>query len=496
MTSRPGTNAAVADARPDYEDSFELAAIGIAFCSLDGRFLRVNRALCELTGYTSEELRARDFQSITHPDDLVYDLPLVQEIATGRRQRFHREKRYLAKDGRVIWALLSVAHVPGPGSAAGCNIVTIEDITARKDAELQLANSKREYQHLADRHHAVILGMAEGVVFQAEDGTLVSVNPAAQRILGLSEEQLLGRTSETPGWEAIHEDGTPFPGQLHPAMVTLRTGEPMSDVVMGVRRPDASVVWISINSRRVSSGDGRTPAGVVTTFRDITSQKRLELALLEAADREQRRLGMELHDGLGQELTGLALMARALARAPTAGGEADVMTCERIAALANQALRTCRSIARGLSPLLDAGGDLGEALKSLADRVNGPPGPAVRYAATGSAEISLPTATLEHLYRICQEALANALRHDSTTEVRIALTVEPSRVRVEVWNDGQVPVGGPPATYGSGLRTMRLRAERIGAQLTAAAATPSGWSVVCEVEAGATRPPARGPAGP
>jgi PAS domain S-box-containing protein len=128
------------------------------------------------------------------------------------------------------------------------------------------------------RYSAVVAAMEEGVVFQDSAGAIVLCNRRAEEILGLSREQMSGRTSLDPRWSSIHEDFSPFPGETHPSMVTLATGENQSNVVMGVHKPDGELTWISINSRAVA-GSGVVPPGVVTTFHDITERKVLEDAL-------------------------------------------------------------------------------------------------------------------------------------------------------------------------------------------------------------------------
>ncbi|MDD5177067.1 MAG: ATP-binding protein [Sterolibacterium sp.] len=137
------------------------------------------------------------------------------------------------------------------------------------DEQLRLRESEVMYRSL-------VTSMAEGVVFQAANGEITAVNPAAEKIAGRSFEQLLGRFSDDSQWRALHEDGKSFPGDLHPAMVTLRTGEPQTDVVMGIHRPDDKMVWISVNSQPLTAVGEPRPYAVVTTFHDITGRKRAE----------------------------------------------------------------------------------------------------------------------------------------------------------------------------------------------------------------------------
>jgi PAS domain S-box-containing protein len=137
---------------------------------------------------------------------------------------------------------------------------------------------------------AVFTAMAEGVVVQDPDGTIRACNPSAERILGLTADQMMGRTSMDPRWRAVHEDGSDFPGDTHPAMVTLRTGEACSEVVMGVHRPDDSLVWILINSRLLDPDAEEGARSVVATFIDITQLRQLQ--------EERERLSRELEQAL------------------------------------------------------------------------------------------------------------------------------------------------------------------------------------------------------
>lgn len=126
---------------------------------------------------------------------------------------------------------------------------------------------------------AAFAAMSEGVVVQLADGTIRSSNAAAQRILGLSADQLAGRTSLDPRWRAIREDGSAFEGSDHPAMVTLRTGEPQHGVLMGLHKADGSESWISISTAPLVRRGEHTPYAVVATFADVTEQRAMVAAL-------------------------------------------------------------------------------------------------------------------------------------------------------------------------------------------------------------------------
>ncbi len=145
-----------------------------------------------------------------------------------------------------------------------------QDITDRKQAEAALQESEEKHRRLFET-------MAHGVVYHAADGSIISANPAAERILGLSLEQMQGKTCMDPRWKMIMEDGTAVPGEDHPAMITLRTGETVGPVVRGVFHPDKnSHIWLSITAIPLFQPGDSKPFQVYATFEDITDRKQAE----------------------------------------------------------------------------------------------------------------------------------------------------------------------------------------------------------------------------
>ncbi len=142
----------------------------------------------------------------------------------------------------------------------------------RKHAEEALWASEETYG-------SVVAALAEGIVFMDADGGLRASNASAERILGLTAEQIGGRTTFDPRWRAMHEDGSPFPGDTHPITVSLRTGQPCSNVIMGVHKPSGELTWISINSQPLFRRGERTPYAAVASFFDVTERKLAEDAL-------------------------------------------------------------------------------------------------------------------------------------------------------------------------------------------------------------------------
>lgn len=148
-----------------------------------------------------------------------------------------------------------------------------------------------------ERHHfpdsgALFQLLPFGIVFQNVQGAITAANPAAQRILGLSLDQMRGVTSVDPQWRAVQADGSPYPGEQHPAMIALRTGQTVCDVIMGVFNPNATgLTWIKINAIPIMVGELNDVGGVYTVFEDITKHRLIEKSLKDSE--EQLRFVLE-----------------------------------------------------------------------------------------------------------------------------------------------------------------------------------------------------------
>ncbi len=156
----------------------------------------------------------------------------------------------------------------------------LADLAALVEQEFTRERSEALLERL---HHSeqlktsILDALTEGLVLHDVDGAIIEWNPAAERLLGLSADELAGRTSADPRWRAVYADGSPWPGEHHPAMVCLATGERIRNEVMGVHRPDGSLVWLEVSAEPTLAPTGERR--VVATFVDITQRRRLEAAL-------------------------------------------------------------------------------------------------------------------------------------------------------------------------------------------------------------------------
>jgi len=216
-----------------------------------------------------ELLIGKNLKDLDMPDRIKNGLLEHFQIAvnTGNLQTFEHDLE--KPDGAYTYEARIIK------SGADEVVCIVRDITERKLVQKALQESEERYRSL-------VTAMAEGIVLQDANGVIHTCNKSAERILGLTQEQMMGKTSTDYHWQTIKEDGSPFLGEEHPAMVTLRTGEPCVDVVMGVHKPDGSLTWISINSQPLYKSGDSLPYAVVSSFFDITERKQAEEALQKA----------------------------------------------------------------------------------------------------------------------------------------------------------------------------------------------------------------------
>ena len=253
---------------------------------VDGDILHLsdNRRVASFFGTTPELMQGRRASEMGVPAEVIqlWIRHYEESTSTGQPVRF----TYVHRDpcsGSELHLSATVCWI-GTGSVGRFRYsYLVEDVTESRRLEVTLRDT-------AERYRGVVAALAEGVLVHDAQGRIIACNPSAERILGLTADQLMGRTPVDPGWQAIHPDGRPFEDDLRPPSVTLRTGRPCTEVVMGVRRPSGELRWVSINTQPLTEAGREQPYGVVGSFHDITARRRAEQALLEVQSELERRV--------------------------------------------------------------------------------------------------------------------------------------------------------------------------------------------------------------
>lgn len=357
------------------------------------------------------------------------------------------------------------------------------EATQRQQAEAELTRGNEELERrVAERTaalaesealiRAILDTAAEGIVTIDERGIVLSINKAAEAMFAYPAAELVGQSLRMLMPSPFREEHDSYLDRYRATGLRRVIGTRRE--VVG-RRRDGSTFPLDLAVSELRVGERRLFTGII---RDIRQRRALEQQVLEIAGREQRRIGQDLHDGMGQELTGVAYLVDALREALAARTAPETELAERIAARLQRMHQQLRRLTKEIVPFeLDAGG-LAMALEelcreaSLASRVD------CRFESAATVHVA-DNETATQLYRIAQESLANALKHGHARQVRLKLG-EPRRgwIALSVADDG---VGFDPdaGSGGLGLGIMRYRAGLIGADLTIARGADGGTLVQC-----------------
>lgn len=260
--------AALRESEQRFRATFEQAAVGLCHVSPYGRFLRVNQKLCDILGYTADHLLSLTFQEITHPDDLDTDLDFVARVLADEIKTYSMEKRYVRRDGSLLWANLTVSLTREPSGAPKYFISVVEDISYRKSAEQALRDSEERYRSLVEESF-------DGIFVQ-RGPTIVFANSRLCEMLGYSETELVAQDH----WKIYHTDYQELTRSR--AQARMRGESVPSKYEVRLQRKDGSPFDGEINARVVTV-EGQP--GVQVWIKDVTERKQAELSLKESEER-------------------------------------------------------------------------------------------------------------------------------------------------------------------------------------------------------------------
>ncbi len=246
---------------------------GVGVTNLELGYEYVNAAYAGMLGVSPQALLGRSHRNFTFPEDASILARFEEQWKNG--DIAHLETRLRHTDGSVVYVLVTASPRWEDGKLVG-GIFAVTDLTHRRRAEQQLQESE-------ERYRVVVAALEEGIVLQDSKGHILTANKSAERILGLTEDQLRGLTSLDPQWSAIHEDGSPFPGETHPVFLSLQTGQPQSGVIMGIQKVGGELGWLSVNSQALFRPDQTEPYAAVASFTDITDRRQAEHKLSRQA---------------------------------------------------------------------------------------------------------------------------------------------------------------------------------------------------------------------
>lgn len=265
---RRRAEATVRESEEQFRSFFESAASGMAIISPDGRPLRINPAFCRLSGYTEAEAMQMNVLEVTHPDDRENTRRLYGEIATGRRRVIDQEKRYLSKDGRVIWGHATVAGVFGPDGTLKCFSANVQDITESKAAEAALRLSE-------ERFRTVFNNAAAGMVTLSQEGRFLDVNQAFCNFTGYSREELLQLRVR----EITHHDDLEATVRNYRRLVDGKSR--VIDYQKRYLRKDGTIVWGHVSVALVQDTEEQ-PLYYIGLVQDVTEARRVQDQIRES----------------------------------------------------------------------------------------------------------------------------------------------------------------------------------------------------------------------
>lgn len=378
--------------------------------------------------------------------------------------------RILSTSGDWRWVNVRTRVIERNAAGKALRIVgACIDVDSRRRAEQTL------------RTQAIILEtMREGIVLVTLDGHIEFTNPAFDHLFGRTSEELAGFSV----LELFNSRQVQAPAVVLEGLLEQHGRGGKRDILF--RRRDGSQFAGEMLSAEIElSGERR----ILFVVQDVSERKQLESEIIEIANRERRRLGADLHDGLGQELTGISLMLRSLAKRAGLAATDPAPELDEIITLVNHAIQSARKMALGISPVTLERGGLLPALQTLIGWSRASYNIEVRLRLSIRTPLRIGESAAAHLYLIVQEAINNAVKHGRARSITVTLRSNRTLVSLSIADDGVGITENPGRGAGMGLKLMEYRSAVIGGVLKIKRRPAGGTRVhsVCPQDGGAAR---------
>ena len=446
QTEHRETRSALRDSAERLRAILETAVEGIITIDERGMIESFNRSAEKIFGYSVVEAVGQNVKMLMpEPFRHEHDGYLKNYRETGHAKiiGIGREVIGRRKDGSLFPMDLSVSEV----RLANRRMFTgfVRDITERKEAEKTLLH-----------YAALVESSDDAIIGKTLDGRITSWNRGAEMVFGYSHQEIIGK----PVSILIPKDRQ----DEEPVILDkIRRGESVDHYETIRRRKDGKLIHISVTISPIRDTEGKI-IGASKVARDITERKRLETEITEISNREQQRIGQDLHDGLCQELAGIQLMCQVLEQKLAAKSKEEAKQVANISEHIREAIGHTRKLARGLSPVELETNGFTSALHELADNAQRLFRIECRFDCAAPVSIRDNVAAT-HLYRIAQEAINNAVKHGKAKRIMISLRPDYDKVVMTITDNGLGFSNEARKGSGMGLHTMKYRAGVIGATL-------------------------------
>ncbi len=339
-------------------------------------------------------------------------------------------------------------------------------------------DSRRRAEQMLRTQAVILETMREGVVLVALNGRIAFTNPAFDRMFGR-------RSGELAGLSVLElfngRDGQPPLVSLDTLLELHRRGGKRD--MMFRRRDGSQFTGEALSAEIELSGEKR----ILVVVQDVSERKQLEAEIIDIANRERRRLGADLHDGLGQELTGISLMLRGLVKCGALAAFDYTPDLNEIIALVNHAIESARKMALGISPVTLERGGLLPALQTLIGWSRDSYDIDVRLRLSIRAPLRISESAAAHLYLIVQEAINNAVRHGRARSIGVTMRTNRSLVSLAIVDDGIGITELPARGTGMGIKLMEYRTAMVGGVMRIKRPSNGGTCIhsVCPQDTGA-----------